>query len=241
MKSGYPWKPAIGLAHVSLRLLVLHFALGTIWPLPSQVVVEIQNLAGVPASTVAEMKSGVAHSLRVAEITVAWRNEDSNSLAISIDDAPTASRNPQRRIHLRLATSRTALSRNPGCLGEAVVVDGRGSLAIVYLDRVRAFASKHRLPVGRVLGYAASHEIGHLLVGTSEHSEHGLMRAQWTRREADAMRTARLHIDHNLAERMLQALESRRRAPALADGSRPHHQQAFQKQENPLMSAAPTS
>ena len=56
-----------------------------------------------------------------------------------------------------------------------------GSLATVFVDRVTRIAAAGRLNVGTVLGRAAAHEIGHLLLGTTEHSHWGLMRALWTR------------------------------------------------------------
>jgi hypothetical protein len=33
---------------------------------------------------------------------------------------------------------------------------------------------------GRLLGYAIAHEIGHLLLGTTDHTRVGLMRGRWT-------------------------------------------------------------
>ncbi len=34
-----------------------------------------------------------------------------------------------------------------------------------------------------ILGHAAAHEIGHLLLGSNSHSPQGLMRARWSRQD----------------------------------------------------------
>ena len=70
-------------------------------------------------------------------------------------------------------------------LGDAFVDLGTqsGVLATVYLDRVSALAEAARVSLGRLLGYAIAHELGHLLIGTNAHGSHGLMRPIWSRDE----------------------------------------------------------
>lgn len=80
-----------------------------------------------------------------------------------------------------------------------------GSLATVYVDRVAGLATNCGIELGTLLGRAVAHEVGHLLLGTGEHAQSGLMRALWSReairnggaatwqftaREARAMRDA---------------------------------------------------
>ena len=73
----------------------------------------------------------------------------------------------------------------PGSLGYALVdlEQGRGTLATIYLDRIRSIARRTGVDAGRLIGRAIAHEIGHLLLGTSRHSAAGLMRARWSDRE----------------------------------------------------------
>ena len=73
----------------------------------------------------------------------------------------------------------------PGSLGYALVAleQGRGTLATIYLDRIRSIARRTGVDAGRLIGRAIAHEIGHLLLGTSRHSAAGLMRARWSDRE----------------------------------------------------------
>jgi hypothetical protein len=53
---------------------------------------------------------------------------------------------------------------------------GRGTLATIYADRVDAAALAARTNRVQALGRVMAHEIGHLLLGTPEHSSAGLMR-----------------------------------------------------------------
>jgi hypothetical protein len=70
-----------------------------------------------------------------------------------------------------------------GVLGTAAVdtAAGEGSLATLYADRIAAHASAAGSDPGVLLGRAAAHEIGHLLIGTTAHARSGLMSARWSR------------------------------------------------------------
>jgi hypothetical protein len=55
----------------------------------------------------------------------------------------------------------------------------RGTLATVFADRIAAAADRVRLDRSALLGRAMAHELGHLLLGRTDHSTEGLMRAVW--------------------------------------------------------------
>jgi hypothetical protein len=55
-----------------------------------------------------------------------------------------------------------------------------GSLATIYIDRVRWLSQAAGVDASLVLGRALAHEVGHLLLGTNAHSPSGLMRAVWS-------------------------------------------------------------
>jgi hypothetical protein len=63
------------------------------------------------------------------------------------------------------------------------LVEHAGTLATIYIDRVDALAARTGIDRGELLGRAVAHEIGHLVLGTSEHAPFGLMRATWTAAE----------------------------------------------------------
>jgi hypothetical protein len=74
-----------------------------------------------------------------------------------------------------------SLRRSAQPLGFSYVDVGSraGTLATVFADRIEAFAIRSRTEGSLVLGRAIAHEIGHLLLGTIEHSTWGLMRSEW--------------------------------------------------------------
>lgn len=100
---------------------------------------------------------------------------------LSGPDVPT----PQALV-LRLVRQ-NAVAARPGtlALGYAVVdtAGRRGTVATIFLERIEWLASAAGTPVDELLGLAIAHEVGHLLMGTNQHSRAGLMRAQWTAAE----------------------------------------------------------
>ena len=74
---------------------------------------------------------------------------------------------------------------NPSSLGYSLLdrATRGGSVAVVYADRVSALAREANVNRLELLGRAITHEIGHLLAGTTVHTRNGLMRALWTTKE----------------------------------------------------------
>ena len=62
-------------------------------------------------------------------------------------------------------------------------VQQEGRLATVYVDQVDAMARRSNTDRVSILSRAIAHEIGHLLLGTTEHTRSGLMRGIWTAEE----------------------------------------------------------
>jgi len=81
-------------------------------------------------------------------------------------------------------------------LGNAVIdrQQHTGALATIYVDRVASLARESGVDGSLLLGRAIAHEIGHLLMGTNQHSTSGLMRAQWTRRDLRRGRPDQWHF-----------------------------------------------
>jgi hypothetical protein len=100
-------------------------------------------------------------------------------------------------------------------LGEALVDAraGAGVLATIYFDRVVALATAARSDMPTLLGRAIAHEMGHLLLATSAHTRHGLMRAIWSRHELHRDR----HADWSFTPADLETLRVRARSGAAAE------------------------
>jgi hypothetical protein len=99
-------------------------------------------------------------------------------------------------------------NRDVDPLGAAMVENGYAS---IYASEIHQNADRNGLPAGSLMAYAATHEIGHLLLGP-RHSSVGLMRAVW--KEAEYRGMAQRWLGFNAAE--LEAL--RRAAPRSGEG-----------------------
>ena len=72
-------------------------------------------------------------------------------------------------------------------MGMALAADANRAVLSVYLDAVTDVARRYGLPVGKVLGIALAHELGHVLLPPPSHSAEGIMQAAW---EGDDLRKA---------------------------------------------------
>jgi hypothetical protein len=65
-------------------------------------------------------------------------------------------------------------------LGEAVVrASGPSTIATVYAAAIAERARRTGGSLATLVGRVAAHEIGHLLLGSNAHADHGLMRPAW--------------------------------------------------------------
>ena len=132
------------------------------------VVVRLYDLQGLPPETVSAARTTAAQTLRNANIDLRWA------------DCPCT--RPAGPVELMIRLSASTPESEPGSLGFSYVDTrkGAGTLATVFTDRVHALAVASRVKESDLLGRAIVHEIGHLLLGTHDHTKAGLMRGTWT-------------------------------------------------------------
>ena len=72
-------------------------------------------------------------------------------------------------------------------LGDAIVRGDAGpsTVATVYAAAIADRARRTGTPLATIIGRVSAHEIGHLLLGTSTHASHGLMRPSWQLQRLD--------------------------------------------------------
>jgi hypothetical protein len=179
-----------------------------------RVVVRSYNTIGLPLPILDDAESTVGDLLREAGIDSSWRNcrttDGPSSRAVDLcSEVLSAS-----EVIVRIVAAPRAITEVE-VLGYSHV-DAylrQGTLATVFADRVRALAAALRVDEGTLLGRAITHEVGHLLLGTLEHSETGLMRGAWNtagRRRSDWL------FSSSEAARMRMGLEARVLSPLLA-------------------------
>ena len=72
--------------------------------------------------------------------------------------------------------------------------------ASVSVPAVRAQAAEFGIAFDLLLGYAVAHEAGHCLLGPG-HSNSGLMRAAWNRKDSEEMTRLSLHLTRQEARK----------------------------------------
>jgi hypothetical protein len=87
--------------------------------------------------------------------------------------------------------------------------DGVGRTAWVLYPRVKAFSRRNWLDPNRLLGYVLAHELGHLLLGSAKHSEHGLMRGAWQSRDLHLAEQGALYFADSEAKTIRAAFRRR--------------------------------
>ena len=150
------------------------------------VTIRTYDITSLPSDTRQAALATATEILRGAGVSVRWMACD----AVFVRSAGDACLAPLGRTELSVRFVR--LPTPPGHQGAVALgyslVDTRartGALATLYVDRVAGLAVNCNVDFGTLLGRAVAHEIGHLLLGTRDHTEKGLMQALWSR---DAIR-----------------------------------------------------
>jgi hypothetical protein len=133
-------------------------------------VVRLYDSAGVPARVFEHARQSAGVALAAIGIEPIWRPCHAQGCV---------AKPKPHEIEIRFVKA-TALTER-GSLGFSAVdvVEHRGTLATVYVDRVDALAVQAGVDRGEVFGHAMAHEVGHLILGSVDHSPYGLMRATW--------------------------------------------------------------
>jgi hypothetical protein len=119
---------------------------------------------------------------------------------------------PRARTELIVRLANAPADGNQGSRWQALgysLIDtttGTGTMATVFVDRVTRLARHARMDVATVLARALAHEIGHLILGTNEHSHAGIMRETWTAQQLTSTRAQDWHFLPAQSEQMRQAL-----------------------------------
>ena len=137
----------------------------------NDVVVRVYDNTGLPTVLRRTSLTRAAEIFARAEVEIGWvhcparcgRAPSPDQLILRITRSPATA--------VGLGTS----------LIDPVLQEGR--LATVYVDQVDAMARRSNTDRTSILSRAIAHEIGHLLLGTTEHTRTGLMRGIWTAEE----------------------------------------------------------
>jgi len=160
------------------------------------------DAVGIPADTAISARTTAARILSSAGINTRWTQ-------CPCDGAVTSAELPVRIVTAPPTNESASLG-----FSYVDVEQRRGTLATVFADRIHALAQASGVADADLLGRAIAHEIAHLLLGTRDHAETGLMRGQWTSIELARNRPIDWQLTRADSARMRQALIRRQRPPA---------------------------
>lgn len=161
----------------------------------------VLDYAGVSDRSLAEMETVSALLLFRAGIGTQWVHCVGHQHGPR--PAPCNSSLEKGSIMLRILAAYTGGRNELGDpLGAAMVEAGYAS---IYISAIREHAAAYGITPGLLMAYAATHEIGHLLLGRS-HASSGIMRAVWGRGEYAEMSECRLDFAADERQAMRRAV-----------------------------------
>lgn len=148
---------------------------------PPSVKVRLYDYVGISSKELTEMETKAKRVLAKAGIPSIWLNCRAQSPRQS--DPGCKQPRTSTDIVLRIVSGDRATRERFGftALGFSVVSVRGGFLATVITSRVNQLAKGGLASRGQILGFAAAHEIGHLLLSNTSHSLAGIMQAHWDR------------------------------------------------------------
>jgi hypothetical protein len=176
------------------------------------VVVRLFDYARQPEAVLDKAVPAARSLLREAGVETDWRRvggrEASHDREVRCAD-PDAT--PELRVELFGRGQTRALAQSSNVLGVSLLParGGQGLYAAVYVEEADALSRPSGVPLAVVLGAAMAHEIGHLLLGTHDHSTAGLMRAQWSSKELERAAQGQLRFSEDESARLRRAMASR--------------------------------
>jgi hypothetical protein len=154
----------------------------------AQLRVTVYDKAHLPTTVLRDAMISLGDVFRASGIAVEFVSGDLEASEASLMNLPMTPRKGQEREAACRARRDIALEISPSArpglrptiLGEAQPLARYRLHARVYMNLVMDTAAFHNRSTAAVLAYVVAHEIGHVLLRTSQHNPRGLMSEVWT-------------------------------------------------------------
>lgn len=136
--------------------------------------IHLYNQSAASEQVLSDLKRTVDEVFSHTSFTIVWVEP----LSKGRSGIKRVEQNAQQDIHLTIVDSKTGIDHR--IMGAATLGTGR---ATVYYRRAQVLArmADCQVSTGEILGYAASHEIAHLILHSSDHSAKGVLKRDWSR------------------------------------------------------------
>jgi hypothetical protein len=172
-----------------------------------QLHVKIYDYAQVSPEILAEAKSVTTSIFQRIGVEILWSDHFLNGKAAQ---ASFSQGSGYPKLQLRILNQQMAerLPVNKSMTGLTFQGTGgqRGEVANVFYHRVEELAQSKTCSKAEILGHAAAHELGHLLMGELHHSSTGLMKAQLGHKELQSAARGDLLFTESQAALIRKAL-----------------------------------
>ncbi len=191
------------------------------WSTKQYVQIRIFNLAHVAKRDLFRAEGEVSRIFAGAEIEVNWAEGGLDDTASLVTDFSANNSSPagckaagyghELRLQL-LAHAPPGVS--PQTLGYSLPCAAFGIDSTIFIDSCEGVTYQVPASFSKVLAYAMAHELGHVLLRSSEHTQTGLMRAQWDKTAWRRAMVRGIPIDGEQARRMRTELARMQSLPA---------------------------
>lgn len=175
----------------------------------------VHNLSEAPAATVEKAEADCREVFLGAGIRTTW-----------INSAQDVSWKGPDIVLRAVILPKAPASRGMDVFGTALPLKTDGLQVFIYHHRVVELSRNANLPVPVILSGALLHEIGHMLLGSTDHAVAGVMRGQWDGRTLSELGQGLLRFTPEQKRQMrsnVQALVARGRIsgtpPSAADNN----------------------
>jgi hypothetical protein len=173
------------------------------------VTVRTYNYAQVSDEDLARARDAAAHIFEKAGISLEWImcRVPGNAAGGSCTDPFAEGRDLMLRLRADApAQTDPAVRLRP--LGTSILDRGQRTGVLMTLDTspIRGIAAGASIDFATLLGRAIAHEVGHLLLGSGDHSHIGLMRALWSQDELRGLKPAHWRFSAGEEVRMRERL-----------------------------------
>lgn len=141
----------------------------------SRITVTLYDIAGLRPEVREAMKKETTRIFDAAGVSLEWVDCELAGKPVNLAECSQPS--SPSRLMMQLVPG--ANKQKPKSSGMSVLQNGVGVFFCLYPDRLLELSRDANWEFGDLLGHAAAHEIGHLLLGTADHTAAGIMRARW--------------------------------------------------------------
>jgi len=150
--------------------------------------IRLYNLADVTPQTLDRAAEEATRILTTAAVDIVWQQGPVDSPEARTFDQTGYRKGqhpkPDTRNYLVVCIRHgDPASAFPGSLGFALPDARLGVHATIFYDRIEEVTKLVIITVPKMLGHVMAHEIGHVLLGSTEHSSAGIMKAIWHRND----------------------------------------------------------